>query len=129
MAGNPRPASDHRTLRPPPPPARSRPGYGWAAGLVGAVLIVAMFLVGFDFFGVPGVDPVRAGGWYFVISLMVLIPAAFVVLLLSWGVVAVLRATGARTWPGIVQAAPSVALVLGLLYLLVRWLFSGSDTG
>jgi len=114
------------TLSPlPPPPPRSRKGYLWTLVLVTAVWLGVLALVGFGFFTLPGVDPVRAGGWYFTISLMLITPAAVVVLVLSCGVVAILRRLGARTWPGLLQAAPSVALILTLLYLLTRWLFAG----
>jgi len=92
--------------------------------------VVALVLVGADFFKVPGTDPVRAGGWYFVVALEILVPAAVVILILSLGIVALLRrAVGARVWPGVLQAAPAVALVLGLLFLVVAWLFSGPETG
>jgi hypothetical protein len=114
------------TLSPlPPPPPRSRKGYLWTLWLVTAIWVGVLALVGFGFFTLPGVDPVRAGGWYFAISLMLITPAAVVVLVLSCGVVAILRRLGARTWPGVLQAAPSVALVLTLLYVLDRWLFTG----
>ncbi|WP_020579014.1 hypothetical protein [Actinopolymorpha alba] len=95
---------------------------------MGAVLLVALGLLAFGFFSVPGVDPVRAGGWYFAISLMIVVPSALVVLVLSWGVVAILRQLGARTWPAVAQALPAVALVLGLLYLLTQWLFTTPDS-
>lgn len=126
MSGPTSSSYQHAMLSPlPPPPPRSRKGYLWTLALVTAVWLGVLGLVGFGFFSVPGVDPVRAGGWYFAIALMLITPAAVMVLVLSCGVVAILRRLGARTWPGILQAAPSVALVLGLIYLLARWLFAG----
>ncbi|MFD2078666.1 hypothetical protein SAMN05421678_113157 [Actinopolymorpha cephalotaxi] len=118
-------SSGHSTLRPlgPPLPA-SKKGYHWAAVLVGIVLLAAMGLIAFGFFSVPGVDLVRAGGWTFAISLLIVIPAAVVVLLLSWAVVWGIRRLGARRWPGLVQALPAVLLILFLLYLLSSWLFA-----
>jgi hypothetical protein len=95
--------------------------------LVGALLLATLVAVGFDFFSVPGVDPVRAGSWYFMISLMIIIPAAVTVFVLSCGMVGIFRVCGARRWPGLLQALPAVVIVVGLLLLLVRWLFSGPD--
>ena len=122
------PSSPERTALSTVPRSPPRhPGYLWTAVLVGAVLACVLAVVAWGFFTVPGTDPVRAGGWYFAISLMILVPAALVVLVLSWGVVAVLRHWGAWTWPGVVQAAPAVALVYTLLYLLLRTLLTGPD--
>ena len=126
MSGQASSSSEYTALsRLPPPPPRSRRGYAWTTVLVGIVWLACLALVGFDFFSVPGVDPVRVGGWYFMISLMIITPAAVVLLVVSWGLVAILRQFGARTWPGILQAAPAVLAILAGLYFLVRWLFSG----
>ncbi len=118
-------SSGHSTLRPlGPPPPKDKKGYHWAAVLVGIVLLAALGLIAFGFFSVPGVDLVRAGGWTFAISLLIVVPAAVIVLLVSWAVVWVIRRLGARRWPGLVQALPAVLLILTLLYLLSSWLFA-----
>ncbi|MEQ4206370.1 hypothetical protein ABN028_08035 [Actinopolymorpha sp. B17G11] len=132
MPGNATSSSSHSagTLSPLPPPIpKGGRGYLWAMILVGALLAVTLGAVGFDFFSVPGVDPVRAGSWYFMISLMIIFPAAVTVFVMSCGVVAIMRSCGARRWPGLLQALPAVVIIVGLLLLLVRWLFSGPDLG
>jgi hypothetical protein len=128
MSGNVSPGRDSPVLSPlPPPPAASGRGYHWATALVGILTLGAVVLVGIGWFTIPGIDPVRAGAWTFALSLLIVLPAGIVVLLASLALVAILRRCGARTWPGVVQALPAVAVVLGLLYLLVRWLFSGPE--
>jgi hypothetical protein len=130
MSGNATSSSTHgaRTLSPLPPPLpKGGRGYLWTMLLVSALLVVVLVAVGLDFFSVPGVDPVRAGSWYFMISVMIIFPAAVTVFVLSCGVVAIIRRCGGRCWPGLLQALPAVVLVVGLLLLLVRWLFSGPD--
>jgi hypothetical protein len=119
--------SDRAIMNPLPDPMPDGRGYLWAAGLVGIVLAAVLGLVGWGFFTVPGADPVRAAGWYFAISLLIIIPAALVVLVLSWGAIALIRQLGGRALPGLVQAAPPVALVLGLLFLLLRYLLAGPE--
>jgi hypothetical protein len=119
--------SDATVLNPLPDPVPGGRGYLWAAGLVGVVLAGVLGLVAWGFFSVPGTDPVRAGGWYFAISLLIIVPAAVVVLVLSWGVIVLMRRMGARGWPGPVQATPAVALVLGLVFVLARFLLAGPE--
>lgn len=119
--------SDATVLNPLPDPTPGGRGYLWAAGLVGVVLAGVLGLVAWAFFSVPGTDPVRAGGWYFAIALLIIIPAAVVVLVLSWGVIVLMRRMGLRAWPGLLQAAPAVALVLGLLFALVTFLLAGPE--
>jgi hypothetical protein len=124
MAGPTTSTSGDAVLNPLPEPVPGGRGYLWATALVGTALAAVLALVAWGFFTVPGTDPVRAGGWYFAISLLIIIPAAVVVLVLSWGAIALLRRAGGRRWPGLVQALPAVALVLGLLFLLLRFLLA-----
>ena len=113
------------TLSPlPGPPTKLRRGYLWANLMVGAVYVVALILLGFDFWSIPGVDPVRSGAWFLVIGLMLVTPAAIVVAVLSCLVVYILRRTIAAQWPGPLQALPAVVAVFGILILLVRLLFA-----
>lgn len=124
MAGQTNSTSDKAVPNPLPDPVPGGRGYLSAAALVGLVLAAVLGLVGWGFFTVPGTDPVRAGGWYFAIALLIIVPAALVVLVLSWGIVALVRRMGGRTLPGLVQAVPAVALVLGLLFVLLRFLLA-----
>ncbi|HZC52654.1 MAG TPA: hypothetical protein VE441_09175 [Mycobacterium sp.] len=121
-------SADRTPLRSLPPPQKSGLGYRWAAAIVGVLLVAAMAYVGFGFFSVPGVDPVRAGGWTFLIWLLITVPSALTVLLLSWLVIAIMRRLGARRWPGVAQAVPAVLVVLLAVFLLTHWLFSGPKT-
>ncbi len=130
MSGDTSPRAIPTTLSPlPPPPPRSKPGYLWAAILVGAVLVVSLVVVGFGWYTIPGLDAVRASGWYFATVAFIVVPAHLLFLLMSWGVIGIFRRFGARTLPGIVQAAPAVAIVLGFVYLILRILFAGPDEG
>jgi hypothetical protein len=130
MSGDTAPRSVQRTLSPlPPAPRRSKPGYLWAAILVGAVLVVSLVVVGLGWYTIPGLDAVRASGWYFATVVLIVIPAHVLILVLSWGLVGIFRKLGARTLPGIVQAAPAVALVLAAIYVMLRILFSGPEEG
>lgn len=113
------------TLSPlPGPPAKLRRGYLWANLMVGAVYVATLVLVGFGFFTIPYVDPVRSGAWFFVIALMLMTPAAILVAVLSCLAVYILRRTIAENWPGPLQALPAVIIVFGLLAVLVRVLFA-----
>lgn len=131
MAGNPAPPSSQSssaTLSPLPPSSpKSGRGYYWTTVLCAILLAIAVTIVGLDFYRIPGIDPVRAWGWHFAISLLILTPAVITIWAMSCGVVAILRSLGARRWHGLAQAVPAVAVVLTLLYFLVRWLFSGPD--
>lgn len=121
-------SADRTPLSSLPSPEQSGRGYRWAAAIVGVLLVAAMAYLGLGFFSVPGVDPVRAGGWTFVISLLIIVPSAVAVLLSSWLVIAIMRRLGARQWPGVAQAVPAVLVVLVVVILLTRWLFSGPTT-
>ena len=126
----PNSSSGSATLSPLPPPLPTPGrGYFWAAILSGLLLIVAMADLGLNFYRVPGFDVIRAAGWHFAISLLILVPASVMIWITSCAVIGVMRRLGARHWPGLLQALPAVALVLGLLYLMIRWLFSGPDVG
>lgn len=128
MSGNSDLSSIPTTLRPlGPPPPKPKPGYHWAAALVGVCLVIGIVMLSVGLYSLPW-DPVRAGGWAFALSLMFLVPCAIVVLLLSWALIAVMRRVGARTWPGILQALPAVVLVLGLLVLLASWMFTNPES-
>jgi hypothetical protein len=130
MSGDTSPRSTPSTLSPlPPAPRPSRPGYLWASILVASVMVVSLVVVGFGWYTIPGLDAVRASGWYFATAVLVVLPAHIMILVVSWGLVAVLRKLGARTLPGIVQAAPAVLIVLAVLYVMLRILFSGPDEG
>ena len=102
-------------------------GYAWALALSALVWIAASVLVGFGFFGVPGRDLVRQGGWFFTVWLLMITPAGIVLALMSCGLVALFRKLGARYLPGVVQALPAVAIVCGLIFLFFRWLFAPAE--
>jgi hypothetical protein len=130
MSGDTSPRSIPSTLTPlPPAPRPSKPGYLWASILVASVLVVSLVVVGFGWYTIPGLDAVRASGWYFATAVLIVVPAHLMILIMSWGLLAVFRKMGARTLPGVVQAVPAVLLVLALVYLVVRILFAGPDEG
>lgn len=113
------------TLSPMPgPPSPVHHGYLWTNIGVGLVYVVAVIAVAWGFFAIPLYDPVGAGSWALVIALMIFAPAAIVLATLCCAVVYLLRRTIASGWPGPLQALPALVLVLGLTFLLFRWLFA-----
>lgn len=113
------------TLSPmPAPPGPVRHGYLWTNVGMGVVYVAAVVTLTWGFFDLPLYDPVGAGSWALVISLMIFLPAAIVLAILSCGVVYLLRRTIGQSWPGPLQALPAVVLVLGLTFLLLSWLFA-----
>lgn len=117
------------TLSPlPGPPAKLRRGYLWAFILVGIAYLGALGLVGFDMLAIPYVDPVRSGSWFLVFVLMLITPFALLLAVLSCGVVAILRKTVARQWPGVLQALPAVLIVFGVVALVAKLLFADDPT-
>lgn len=105
-----------------PRPRRKHP-YLWAAGYIGALGFAAVVLNGIGWFSLP-MDIVGAGAWFTVITVMIIAPFTLIVLLCVWGLLALLRKTRARSWPGFLQGLIPTVFMLAVLAVGAALLFA-----